>query len=260
MAKDVPPSIDATAFCCPHCGAYTTQYWYRTLHDSLPNNQTPTIWRSEDVATMVEDTPPPGRAETERFFGLLASGQPHLSDGTSGEYGYTLFNVWLSRCYNCSKIAIWVYDQLLYPPMPGGPAPNSDLPNEIAKDYREASTIFSLSPRGAAALLRLCVQKLCMHLGLPGKNIDADIASLVKKGLDPRLQQAFDAVRVTGNNAVHPGKMNVADDPSIAQRLFILVNLIADQMISHPKHVAAAYAAIPDSAKEAIEKRDKPKT
>jgi hypothetical protein len=115
------------------------------------------------------------------------------------------------------------------------------------------------SPRGVAALLRLCVQKLCKHLGETGKDINADIASLVKKGLPARVQQALDVVRVIGNNAVHPGQIDLKDDRKIVAVLFELVNLIAQHMISEPKAVQEMYAKLPQSALDTIAKRDQPK-
>ena len=60
-------------------------------------------------------------------------------------------------------------------------------------------------------------------LGEKGKKIDDDIASLVRKGLEPDIQQALDVVRVTGNNAVHPGQIILEDDKATAVALFELV-------------------------------------
>lgn len=102
------------------------------------------------------------------------------------------------------------------------------MPTDIAKDYREARSVFNPSPRSAAALLRLCVQKLCIELGEPGKNINEDIGSLVAKGLSPKVQKALDVVRVVGNEQVHPGTLDVRDNPEIAAKLFALVNFIVD--------------------------------
>ncbi len=101
--------------------------------------------------------------------------------------------------------------------------PNPDLPDHIIRDYEEARGILRDSPRGAAALLRLCVQKLCMHLGEKGKNIDDDIASLVSKGLNPLVQKSLDIVRVIGNEAVHPGVIDLNDDRDTASQLLILI-------------------------------------
>lgn len=65
------------------------------------------------------------------------------------------------------------------------------MPEDIRRDYDEASTILDLSPRGAAALIRLGIQKMCTHLGQPGENINADIKALVAGGLDRRIQKAL---------------------------------------------------------------------
>ena len=119
--------------------------------------------------------------------------------------------------------------------------------------------IVDISPRGSAALLRLCIQKLCKHLGKTGDNLNADIANLVKDGLDARIQKALDIVRVVGNNAVHPGQIDLTDDKDIASKLFRLINMIADSMITQPKHVDEFYDLLPESSKTQIKKRDAPK-
>ncbi len=139
------------------------------------------------------------------------------------------------------------------------PSPNTDLREDIKLDFEEARATANISPRGAAALLRLCVQKLCEQLGQAGKNIDTDIANLVTAGLPVEVQQALDVVRVVGNNAVHPGQLDVKDDRETVEALFGLVNLIADRMITQKKQLAALYEKLPQGAKDAIAKRDENK-
>jgi hypothetical protein len=165
-------------------------------------------------------------------------------------------NIHLSKCYDCKKIAVWVHDRLLFPAIKSGVLPNPDLPDDALRDFQEAREIVNSSPRGAAALLRLCVQKLCKHLGEQGKNIDDDIASLVKKRLDRLVQKSLDIVRVIGNEAVHPGVLDLRDDRDTALRLFELINSIADQMISHPKNVTDLYEKLPENKRKRIEERD----
>jgi hypothetical protein len=170
---------------------------------------------------------------------------------------HKVHDVSISSCFNCDELCVWVYDQLIWPRRPGGPQPNLDLPLDVRRDYEEASTILDASPRGAAALLRLAIQKLCKELGEKGRKPDDDIASLVRKGLDPRVQKALDVVRVVGNNAVHPGEIDLRDDRPTAEALFGLVNLICEKMITQPKHVDELYAKLPEQNRKAIEERDK---
>jgi hypothetical protein len=169
----------------------------------------------------------------------------------------TMAHLDLAMCTNCGKYSLWVNEAMVYPDQTTVPPPNADLEEEIQQDYLEAANILERSPRGAVALLRLGIQKLCRQLGQPGKNINDDIATLVKAGEIPqRVQQALDIVRVVGNNAVHPGQIDLRDDRDTALRLFQLVNLIAERAISQPKEVEELYGSLPEAARKQIERRD----
>lgn len=215
----VPPKVDATAFNCPLCGAYAQQEWSKVR-----------FW--------------------DQSFVLEA---PHK----------------VSLCAHCKQFSLWaehrvrgatgawaVGHHLVYPSRLTAPLPAQDLPEACKADFEEARRVVGVSPRSAAALLRLCVQRLCIELGLPGKNLNADVGELVKRGLLPETQEALDVVRIVGNNAVHPGTLDLDDNPDIAQWLFVLVNAIVDRMITHPKQIQALYSAMPADAVAAVEKRD----
>jgi len=162
-------------------------------------------------------------------------------------------------CAHCRKPTIWFREpaMMIWPQIiTTAPLPNPDMPEDIQKDYAEARSIMATSARGAAALLRLSVQKLCRHLGEAGDNLSADIGNLVKKGLPVQIQKALDIVRVTGNNAVHPGEMQIQEEQATVSLLFDLVNMIIENQISQPKAVEALYSRLPSGAVEAIKKRD----
>lgn len=160
-------------------------------------------------------------------------------------------------CAHCSKYTLWHFGKMIYPDDSGVRPPNPDLRDDIKEDYLEAKSIVNKSPRGASALLRLCIQKLCEQLGESGKNINDDIANLVKKGLPKKIQQALDIVRVIGNNAVHPGQIDLKDDRETAMKLFELINLVAEVMITQPKEIEKLYRSLPQTQLEAINQRDK---
>lgn len=163
----------------------------------------------------------------------------------------------IAVCQHCHRFQIWYEGKLIYPDFQGIEPPNDDMNKDIKEDYSEAASILQKSPRGAAALLRLAIQKLCKQLGEKGEGINIDIGNLVKKGLPIQLQQSLDALRVIGNEAIHPGELDLKDDIKTAAALFKLVNFIAEKMISEPKEIAAIYEKIPDGKKKQIQKRDK---
>lgn len=174
--------------------------------------------------------------------------------------GTFLEETYVCFCSHCNKYSIWFEESMIYPDFSGIEPPNADLNKDIVSDYNEAVSILQRSPRGSAALLRLAIQKLCVQLGENGKNLNTDIANLVKKGLPSKVQESLDALRVIGNESVHPGELNMKDDIATATALFRLVNFIAEKMITEPKEIEAIYNKLPESKKKEIANRDKTKT
>ncbi|MBW2006014.1 MAG: DUF4145 domain-containing protein [Deltaproteobacteria bacterium] len=179
--------------------------------------------------------------------------------GTNTSPFYTegrMLNFDLAICFRCHNYSIWFNYKMIFPATSSAPLPHPDLPEDIRPIYEEARDILARSPKGAAALLRLALQKLCIHLGGKGKDLNEDIGELVKKGLSVEIQKALDIVRVVGNNAVHPGVIDLDDTPEIANRLFQLINIIVERMITQPKQIEELYSELPESAKNQIDERD----
>ncbi len=258
MPLQSEPSIRETAFCCPHCSAFTSQYWFGLGANSLTGDAPIPFIPTPKGRKAVEDNTKLSVDDRKRLlddFDQLLTGLVFLEAG--GKFAqYKVENLHLSKCFNCKKVAVWVHDRLLFPLIKMGDPPNPDLPEDIIRDFEEAREIVSPSPRGASAVLRLCIQKLCKHLGEKGQNLDDDIASLVKKGLNPLVQKSLDVVRVIGNESVPPGVIDPKDDRDTALQLFKFVNAIAVQMISHPKNVEALYQKLPERKRKAVEARE----
>lgn len=191
---------------------------------------------------------------------------PHCSAYAKQTWGQIFYNftgyekilevMTIASCSRCERFSLWFEKRMMIPSAGNSPLPHPDLPENVSAIFREARDIFNKSPKGAAALLRLALQQLCIDLGQKGKDINKDIGELVKKGLPVEIQQALDVVRVVGNNAVHPGEIRLDDSPEVAGTLFELINLIVDRMISQPKKLSELYASLPAGALEAIKKRD----
>ncbi len=162
-----------------------------------------------------------------------------------------------SVCHHCHEDSYWYTGRMIVPSEAPVPPPHQDLPAICLDDYNEARDIVARSPRAATALLRLIVQKLTKELGEVGNNINDDIGSLVAKGLPIEVQQALDYCRVVGNNGVHPGEINISDNPEIAHSLFEMINFIVEDRIARPKNVAKLYSILPAGALKAVDKRDK---
>lgn len=172
-------------------------------------------------------------------------------------YGTDLTGLTAVLCSRCEKFSVWMAGEMIYPDGSSAPPPNPDMSEDIRHDYMEAREIVNRSPRGAAALLRLCIEKFCRELNPGSKDLNNCIGGLVDQGLlRSRIQKALDSVRVLGNEAVHPGQIDLKDDPETAYKLFKLVNTIVREVISEEKEIDDIYAGLPKEKLEGIKKRD----
>lgn len=218
MQKYVVPEFRRKAFNCPFCNAYATFAWSGTQGS---------VWTKGSFLTAME----------------------------------------IAQCNHCEEDTYWQVTErndqreplvahMIVPNHSIAPLPHGDMPTDVAKDFMEARAIVNNSPRGAAALLRLAVQRLCAGLVEKPKDINSDIAALVKLGLPLPIRNSLDVVRVVGNNAVHPGKLSDEDIAEVAISLFDLVNAIVEDRIARPKALDALYNGLPAGARKAIEERD----
>ena len=173
-----------------------------------------------------------------------------------------------AKCYKCKKKSLWRKEMhvdplvgavgfMIYPDTGNAPFPVEDMPEDVKADYMEAASIFSRSHRGGAALLRLALQKLLKHLGKEGKNINDDIRALAGDGsLPSKVIQVADTLRITGNNAVHPGTMSDEDFDDVAEKMFDLINFIVRKAITEPKELDELYLKVPESARKSAEMQD----
>jgi hypothetical protein len=258
-AQTITPQLGLDSFNCPHCGAQAHQTWYKAYLIAYSRKQNPAVVNYDDLADF--DASKFKDEETRKNFEdfrnrfkkrFLTYRTTEYSTHSSAE----MVNLTLSHCYSCDGFGVWIGETLMCPAHNSEITPHEEMPDDIKDDFQEASDIVDRSPRGAAALLRLCIQKLMPSIGGKGDNLNDDIAKLVAEGLETEIQQALDVLRVIGNNAVHPGQIDLKDDKATALSLFALLNHIVERRIAAPKRIKELFAGLPPKAREAIEKRD----
>jgi len=222
--KYFPPIHAEGQYHCPHCNVFAKQRWSHL------------------------------NAGGDLYSGTHYNSNLKYQTTTNGR----LSEKWtVSICEHCNEVAVWNATRMIFPKKILVPQPNKDMLSIIQTDYLEAANVLHDSPRSAAAILRLALQKLCKQLGEKGENINDDIATMVKNNkLNPLIQKSFDALRITGNSALHPGELDLTEDTNRVIKLFDLINFIAEKMITEPKEISALYDGLPKDAKNAIDKRD----
>lgn len=241
------PEYGKNRFQCLHCNTVATQEWFTADNASITARGILKHFYLEYRENVSDIT----QKNIVKFLdGINNNFQTHFQKFVPERFS-------VATCFSCNEFTLWVDKKIVYPRNTMLPPPNDDLDEDIKSLYLEAASILIDSPKGSTALLRLALQKLLKQLGKSGKNINSDIKDLVAEGLSPKIQQALDLLRVIGNNAVHPGQINLDDNAEIAQKLFSILNFIADELVTKPKELESLYAdLIPLDTQDHIKQRD----
>lgn len=260
-ARYSEPKIDKTEFNCPHCGVRATQHWHSLYQERNKKGEAPSRFTKEsadELLAEIEQKHESGPPETMvKDLYRRAAGETYFGAAVRE----TLYNAriaWnlnVAECDHCADISVWLYSQMIYPAGSDIPA-HDDMPRVVKETFVEAAKIVSASPRASAALARLALQQLCEELHCKKENLHEQIGELVARGLSPEIQKMLDAVRVIGNNAVHPGEIDMKDDEPTARFILECLNRIVQRLITERVEVDALYGLLPEGALKAIERRD----
>ena len=164
-----------------------------------------------------------------------------------------------SKCDHCWEFSIRKGEELIYPTVSVIVMPHLDMPDTVKELYNEAREIASKSPRAAAALLRLALEKLTEELWETDWKLNTRIGNLKKKWLPEKAIQALDIVRITANEwGSHLGQIDLtgSDNAALVNQLFFLLNFIVEHVITVNNQLDAMYASLPEDKKKGIENRD----
>ena len=164
------------------------------------------------------------------------------------------------ECYNCKNHSVWRGGIMIYPLDSSAPKPVINMPDDVKEIYEEARQVHIKSPRAAAALLRVALEKLTVHLGETTGKLNTRIGNLQKQGLPPQVISSFDIVRIVGNEGgAHVGTINLtgADGADVVNKLFWLINYIIEKTINEPAEIERIAQTLPQDKLDGIENRDK---
>lgn len=217
--SSLSPEHGLSPFICPHCGVAAKQEWFDRLAGLPEGEGAPVVFAGFHTAQC-------------HSCGLPSLWRLNRTKGTDG-------------CW-----------ELAYPQRQEAPPPAAAMPSPVQQVYLEARAIAHASPRAAAALLRMAVELLLDHLGAEGKVLNDKVAWLVRQGVARNLQQALDAVRISGNKAAHALQIVVDEPREVSDLLFRLVNYIVETLVSGREEIERFYNRLPDASRRAIAARD----
>lgn len=161
----------------------------------------------------------------------------------SDPYGEeNLLGVIQASCNSCDEVSFWLKSKhgsetQVYPTnFANFPQPNKDMPEYIKNIYKEAGSVMHLSLGASAALSRLTLEKLLIHLGNDKDSLFESIRELEKnRDISSTLKQKLYVIRKIGNTGAHSGSISFEEEPEAPRHLLNIINDIVDELITKPK-------------------------
>jgi len=136
-------------------------------------------------------------------------------------------------------------DMMVYPRNSKKEVP-SDVPGDIAEEFKEAAAVLETSPKASAALSRRIMQSLFhKHLCIKKKDLNAEIDEFVATSKPPSyIAGTLHALRELGNNAAHPRTNTVSGEiievePGEAEYMLDAIEALFDFIFVQPARQAA---------------------
>ena len=241
------PKYFGKSFNCPHCRVYSRQEWgyLRSRDFNDEDYDSNTEYDSPELVDYNTGYEYPD--SNIKYVGPDPLGDICLDDSFA-----------VSRCYHCKKWVLWKDLKIIYPRSITVENPNPDMP-EVAKGwYMESAQILQDSPRASAALLRLALQEIINKVVKGGEKNDInENIRILSKEVDEDTWKAMDLIRIIGNNAVHPGEIQVEEENT--EYMYNLLNIIVQKTISNKKQIGDRFKRLPKSIKESINRRNNKK-
>lgn len=249
--KYTKPEFEGNSFRCPHCEVHAQQSWVSSSGMAdIVNNCINHVFLNY-------------RLEIDKYAQkYIQEFLPDLNKSLSYLLPRNTIpkEICFSRCDSCKRIAVWANQKIVYPKSLTAPIAHEDMPEDVKKIYDEARAVSEESARAAAALLRVALEKLTVHLGETTGHLNSRIENLKKKGLPEKVIQSLDIVRINANEGgSHAGQIDFegGDNEGVVDKLFWLVNFIVEKTISDKKQVDEMLARLPEDKKQGIDNRDK---
>ena len=225
------PRLGAASFSCPHCNTVAHQDWYSLFLN--PENAAEI--RVLTPETVIVSTLRQGEAQRDNIKEVDQLVERLKKNELTYQYQkhpqplkVRMANLHMSNCHGCNGFSLWVGGVLVFPT-------KVDQTSELVEeDVEEAAAILEKFPRGATALMRVCIQKLVPLLKENGKELNNYVSSLVHKGLEMEIQQAMEVLQVLRADPGQLSQLEAQADKETARRfLDSLKAVIERRMLPH---------------------------